>query len=262
MVLTVSREISHWKKKLNTKRFQYHWLINDRLYARSGKSIYYWNNTRWIKSKDYLPLIKQPIIFEDDDFIVYGDCHGEWGGTVYFYEKSTSKTFFTESTCSNSIIKDSEGYQVLAHLGHGRGSTEVKSIKEPRKLSQADPRSIGKRLNGAALGYSDSSNAFLKKLDYYGIQLFSSFNYGGKVLYIVNLLELTFIAEISDNKIKIINPLFFNNLYTHRPVTKRYGSCTLMNIDFWGIGFDREISLLFINGSTITKIDWNKNHNR
>lgn len=251
-----------FEEKLNTKQFKYHWIIDNKLGGISGNSIFLWNGSKWTKFKDNFPLKNKPKLFEDKKFIVYGDCFGEWGGTVYFFEKSTSKTFFTESTCANSVIKNSNGYNVLAHLGHGGGSTEVKTISDPTKLTFVKSNEIGKTLKGAALGYTDKSNAFEKKFDFYGVQIFSSFNYQDEVLYIVHLSDLTFIAEINNNEIEIVNPLFFNDLYTHDPITNKYGNYTLMNLDHYGTGLYREISVLIINGKKITKLDWNENHSR
>lgn len=250
------------ENKLNTKKFKYHWIIDKQLGALSGNSIYKWNGNKWVKYKDYFPLKNQPKLFEDDEFIVYGDCHGEWGGTVYFYEKKSSKTFFTESTCANSVIKDKNGYNVLAHLGHGGGSTEIKTIANPRNLTLAKPSEIGKTVNGEALGYVDQSNAYNKKIDFYGVQIFSSFKYQDKELFIVHLSDLTFLAEIKGNEIEIVNPLFFSDLYTHDPITNQYGNYILMNLDHYGTGLYREISVLIIDGNKIIKVDWNENHSR
>jgi len=224
--------------------------------------IYVWNGSNWIKSKDSFPLKNQPKLFEDDEFIVYRDCHGEFGGTVYFYEKLTTKTFFTESTCANSVIKSKNGYEVLAKLGHGNGFSEIKMINDPRKLTLAKETEINTTVKGAALGYTDKSNAFEKKLDFYGVQIFSSFIWKNKELFIVHLADLTFIAEIKNNKIEIVNPLFFSDLYTHCPITSKYGEYTLMNLDHYGTGLEREISVLIIKGNKITKLDWNENHSR
>lgn len=248
--------------KLNTKPFKYHWIIDNQLCGLSGNSIFIWNGNKWTKSKDNFPLKNQPKLFEDEKFIVYGECLGEWGGTVYFFEKSTLKTFFTESTCANSVIKNASGYDVLAHLGHGGGSTEVKTIPDPTKLTFAKPNEIGKAVNGQALGYTDKSNAFEKKFYFYGVQLFSSFEYQDKVLFLVHLSDLTFIAEIKDDEIEIVNLLFFNDLYTHDPITQKYGGYTLINLDHYGTGLNREISVMIIDGNKITKLDWNGNHNR
>jgi len=248
------------ENKLNTKRFNYHWIIDNQLGGLSGNSIFLWNGNEWKKSKNKFPLKSHPKLYEDYKFIVFGDCFGEWGGTVYFFERATLKTFFTESTCANSVIKNGNGYNVLAHLGHGSGSTEVKNIPDPTKLTLAKPNEIGKTYKGQAIGYSDKSNAFNKIFDFYGVHIFSSFEYKGKVLYVVNLSDLTFIAEIKDTEIQIVNGLFFNDLYTHDPITSRYGNIILMNLDHYGTGLDREISVLIIKENKITKLDWNENH--
>ncbi|MDR0982825.1 MAG: hypothetical protein LBM07_06245 [Culturomica sp.] len=250
------------ENKLNTKKFKHHWVIDNQLGAISGNTIYIWNGNKWIKSKNPFPVTEQPILFEDNDFIVYRDCFGEWGGTVYFYEKSTQKTFFTESTCPNSIIKTQNGYQVLANLGHMFGSSEIKLIPDPSKLTEAKSHQLNKALNGQALGYADKSNAFTKEMELYGVQVFSTFLYQNRKLCIVNLAELTFIAEIKANKIEIVHPLYFNDLYTHAPITKSYGEFTLINLDNYGTGLKREISVLIISGNRIAKLDWNENHSR
>lgn len=250
------------ENKLNSRKFNYHWIVNNQLAGLSGGNIYLWNGEDWDKSQVKFPLKDHPKLFEDNEFVVYGDCRGEFGGTVYFYEKATGKTFFTESTCSNTVIKSKEGYQVLANLGHMEGSCEIKVIEDPRRLSIAQPNEINKTINGGTLGYTDKSNAFKKKLDFYGVQIFSTFFYQNRELYIVNLEDLTFIAEIKGNNIEIVHPLFFNDLYTHNPITTQNGDHTLINLDHYGTGLEREISVIIIGKSRITKIDWNENHSR
>ncbi|MEQ9229667.1 MAG: hypothetical protein RIF46_03225, partial [Cyclobacteriaceae bacterium] len=77
----------HFEERLNTKKFKYHWVIDNNLYALSGNRIYKWENYNWIKSETDIPISDQPVIFSDSEFIVFGDCHGEWGGTVYFFDR-------------------------------------------------------------------------------------------------------------------------------------------------------------------------------
>ena len=250
------------ENKLNTKKFGYHWIIDNQLGALSGDSIYVWNSDKWTELESSFPLKNQPKLFEDNEFIVYRDCHGEWGGTVYFFEKLTLKTFFTGSTCANTVIKTKNGYEVLEHLGHGGGSTRIKIINDPRKLTLAKETEINKTVRGQALGYTDKSNAYKEKLDFYGTQIFSSFIYKDKILYVVYVTDLTLIAEINNNKMEIVNPLFFSDLYTHNPITTQYGDYTLMNLDHYQTGLEREISVIIIKGNKITKLDWNKNHSR
>jgi len=255
-----------FENKLNTKKFDYHWIINGKLYAFSKNQLFnklfVWSGHKWVKAKIDLPVNDQPILFEDEKFIVFGDCHGEWGGTIYFFNKASNETYFTESTCANSVIKKDGKYLVLAHLGHMMGSSEIKSISNPRQLSKAKNSEINKTKEGHALGYSDQSKAYQKKLDLFGIQLFSTFDYDDRQLYIAHLNGLTFLAEIDGPEIKIVHPLFDNEIYTHDPVTKSYGDYTLMNLDFYGTALDKEVSVIIIKNGKLTKVDWNENQSR
>jgi hypothetical protein len=250
------------ERSLNTKKFQYHWIINDKLSALAGGTIYNWETNKWITSKTKFPLEKQAKLFEDNEFIVFGDCHGEWGGTVYFFDKASGETYFTESTCANSVLKQDGSYFVLAHLGHMMGSSEIKSISDPRKLTKAKKAEINKPKEGQALGYADKSEGYQKVLDIFGVQLFSSFKYKERQLYIVYLNELTFLAEIKGTEIQIVHPLFDNEIYTHNPVTNVYSDFILMNLDFYGTALDKEVSVIIISQDKIKKVDWNENQSR
>jgi hypothetical protein len=246
-----------FEKKLNSKKFKYHWIINDKLAAVVGGVIYVWND-KWTILKTKFPFEKQPKLFEDSEFIVFGDCHGEWGGTIYFFDKVTGEIYFTESTCANSVFKKHNNYLVVAQLGHLTGSTEIKSIDNPRKLTKAKKSQIGKTKDGGALGYADKSEAYKKLLDFYGIQIFSTFNYQDRQLFIVRLNEMTFLTEIKGTEIQIVNPLFDKAFYTHQPVTTEYGNYTLVNLDFYGIARDKEVSVIIVGQNRLIKVDWNE----
>src|SRR5688500_13549323 len=116
-----------FEKKLNSKKFKYHWIIDGKLAALAGGKIYVFDD-KWTTLKTKFPLEKQPKLFEDNEFIVFGDCHGEWGGTIYFFEKTSAEIYLTESTCANSVYKKDNKYLVLAQLGHGTGFTKFKVI--------------------------------------------------------------------------------------------------------------------------------------
>lgn len=128
------------------------------------------------------------------------------------------------------------------------GSSELKIVPDPRKLTLLKGNNKERSKNREALGYSDKSNAFIKNFDLYGIQIFSLFMHNNKKLYVLN-------------QIKIVHPLFFNDLYTHNPVTTQYEDVTLVNLDFYGTALEREVSLLLIFKDKIVKIDWNELQN-
>jgi hypothetical protein len=69
---------------------------------------------------------------------------------------------------------------------------------------------------------------------------------------------MTFLSEIKGSEIQIVNPLFEKAFYTHRPVTTTYGNYTLVNLDFYGIALDKEVSVIIVGQNKITKVDWNE----
>jgi hypothetical protein len=104
-----------FEEKLNNKKFEYHWIIDNKLGGISGNTIYIWNEKNWVKYKNVFPLKNQPKLFEDNEFIIIGDCLGEWGGTVYFFEKLLQKHILLKLLVLIQFIKikmDMKYYQV------------------------------------------------------------------------------------------------------------------------------------------------------
>lgn len=259
---TLTRD-TEFENKLNTKKFQYHWLLDNKLVGISeGKYYYLSSDNVWLDHTSFVPFTSQPKLFEDNNYISFCDCHGEWGGTVYFYSKITKKIYYTEATCANSILKKDDKYLILSHLGHLIGSTELKSVAYPDKLSLVDLKNTNKTFQGLALGYSDSSKAAKTIFNYYYIQIYSSFNYQNRTIYLVNWSGETFLAEINNNVLEIVNPLFNREIYTHNPLTTNYDNTILMNLDYYGISKEREVSCIIIKDNQLIKLDWNEKHSR
>lgn len=252
------------ESELNSKKFKYHWVIDGKLYAKSKSilfsSLYRWSGVKWESAEIKIPVDEQSILFSDDKFIVYRKCSGEFGGTIYFYDRQSKETFFTESTCANTVIKKNGKYLILAHLGHMMGTSEIKIIDDPKRLTKAKNNQL--RIEAGSLGYQDKTNEYSKELDFLGIQLFSVFEHDGRKFFLAHLNERTFLAEIKGKEIQVINPLFNNDKYTHDPITRQYGDYTLINMDFYGIASDREVSIMIIKDNKITLLDWNENHSR
>lgn len=250
-----------FENKLNTKKFKYHWLLGNKLVGLSDNKYYFLNSENiWTEYQTEVPFSNQPKLFEDNSYISFCDCHGEWGGTVYFYNKQTKKIHYTEATCANSIIKKNDKYYVLSKLGHMMGSTDLEEITNPDKLPTIELKQTNKTFQGEALGYTDTSKVAKSVFNYYEIQIFSSFIYNDRTIYLVNWRDETFLAEIENSVIKIVNPLFNKEFYTHNPITTAYDKITLINFDFYGIAREREVYCIIIKDGKLTKLNWNEKH--
>jgi hypothetical protein len=253
------------EKGLNQMTFKYHWIIDNNLVAKSGDSLYTWADERgWVSFQKKNPMENQPKLFEDNKYVVYFHCNGEFGGTIYFYDKLTKDIHVTEATCPNSVNKQNNKYLVLSTLGHMMGNMELTSIENPSMLPRLEDLKKLK-LEGWAesnIGYADSSNHSKKEFEYYQLLSFSSFSREDKLLYWIHWNDFNFLATIENNVISIVDPLFIKDeIYTHDPVTTTYNNgLVLMNFDFYGLGREREVSFILVDKNRITKIDWSKKH--
>jgi hypothetical protein len=142
------------------------------------------------------------------------------------------------------------------------GSSDLEEIANPDNLPTVELKNANKTFQGQALGYADTSKVAKSVFNYYEIQIFASFVYDDRTLYLINWRDETFLAEIENSVIKIVNPLFNKEFYTHNPVSMTYDKTILINFDFYGIAGDREVYCIIIKDGKLTKLDWNEKHIR
>ena len=257
-IQTLERDLSY-EKKINSKRFDYHWLIGNKLVGLSEGRYFYLNSSdKWTAYKDSIPLRNQPKLFEDNKYIVFCDCFGEFGGSVYFFNKKTGKIYFTGATCANTVYKKDNKYYILYELGHmGLINSTLKEIINPDLLTPISIEEVRKGTRGR-YGYSANLNASRIIFSLDPITFSSTFNYKGRTVYLTTNLERTFLAEKENDSIKIVNPLFNSEIAMHYPVTTSYSDTILINGALYGVGREREISCFIIKDDEFIKIDWNE----
>ncbi|WP_247235503.1 hypothetical protein [Telluribacter sp. SYSU D00476] len=227
------------EEQLNTKQFEKHWLLDGYLVGLSSGS--YWQyspGTGWEPYSKQVPFKDRPKLYEDKDYLVYNECRGEFGGQIYFYHKRTQKTYSTESVCAVRVSHSKQGYEVLSNLGHGTGHTRKVLIRDPRKLPKVSDLMF----------------------DLYSIELFGGFKWQNQDIYLLNLAGYTHLATLSDRIFVIVDPLFNGRLYTHRPLSTDYGSMSLINLDHYGTGKDREVACMVTRGDQIVVLNWHELH--
>jgi len=259
----MQRDLS-FEKKINTKKIDYHWVIGDKLVGISQEQYYYLDsNDTWINYKENIPLKNQPKLFEDESYISFCDCEGEFGGTVYFYNKATRKITYTESTCANTVYKKEGKYYILSDLLHMFGSTKLKIVPNPDQLTMIDIETIRSHFHGLkAIGYSDKSYASWNIFSFIEIVFYSTFDYEGRTVYLTYLpvQERTVLAEVENKTIKVISPLLNSDLFMHYPITTSYSNAILVNGAYFKIGLEREVSCIIIKDNEFIKVHWNNKY--
>lgn len=243
-----------YEKRLNTKRFQYHWLLNGQLVGLSN-GLYYTLNSKgkWRPYADNVPMGRQPKLAEDDRYIVFGRSHGEWGGTLYFYDKASRETHLTGIGDANTIWKEDDTYLVLSSSGHMIGGSALAQIRTPNTLPITTLADKNDLVAGYALGKLAPPTAPSDiRFGYVGIQLWSMFTVQDRPLYLFHWFEKPLLAERDGDVFKLVSLLPFDRFYHHNPITTTYGRYTLINYaDQRG-----EVGCLLIDGLSITRLSW------
>ncbi len=89
-------------------------------------------DTPYFLKKTEIPIIE--TLFQDNDFIVYAGCVGEFGGTVFFYDRKSGITYSHPCTCPKQVLYSNGSYYVISALSHIVEHSYIIRISNPRKL--------------------------------------------------------------------------------------------------------------------------------
>lgn len=243
-----------YEKRLNTKHFQYHCLLNGQLVGLANGTYYALNSKhKWRPYTENVPMGRQPKLAEDDRYIVFGRSHGEWGGTLYFYDKASRDVHFTGMSEANTIQKEGDTYLVLSTWA-GMGGTSLKQVSAPNTLPVTTLADKNDMVMGHALGNKAPPPAPSDiRFRYDGIQLWSMFSVQDRPLYLLHWFGNSLLTERDGDVFKLVYPLSFRPFYAHSPITTTYGRYTLINYADHRGG---EVGCFLIDGLTIIWLNW------
>jgi hypothetical protein len=237
---------TEFEKILNVKKFDYHWLIQNRLIAKANGSNFELKDNKWVSYNEALPLTNSPVLYQDEQYICYANCNGEFGGEVYFYNKQTKETHVTEATCAVTVYHENGKYYVLSNLGHMMGFTDLVEITDPEKL----------RIKTSNVKIMRDTTGKKSLFSYQGIQLFSTFEINAQHYYLAYWFEMPFLARVENNVIYIADPLLGKEIYMHNAITTNYNGTTLITYSFYGESRERECASIIIDHGNFTRINW------
>ncbi|QHI37945.1 hypothetical protein IMCC3317_33280 [Kordia antarctica] len=153
---------------------------------------------------DFNKIPKKDInIYEDADFIIYPNCNGEWGASIYFKDKKDNKVYEFASSCNFNFLKVEQGYLLT-------NKHEILIIKDPTKLYQSKltfDRSYLEKENQGVESFFKSE-----------FELYKSFRMYDKLMVIYNDSKTTHIGELKNNTLTSVyrfkKPYSFSNWFT------------------------------------------------
>jgi hypothetical protein len=101
------------EEKLNTRKFDYAWIIDGSIIAKYNYEYFiFTDDQKWSEYKKPVPFCNKNLpfeckskLFEDNKYLVYQKCQGEWGETVYFYNKESEKPIKLEQPALIQSLK-------------------------------------------------------------------------------------------------------------------------------------------------------------
>ena len=142
-----------------------------------------------------LTATKDFAVFKDDNYNIYSTCNGEFGGTIYFQNKQTKKSYEAASTCPIVVNKIGKEYYVTNYMGHMMGFASVLKITDPEKLEKSD-------LNFNLQHGSTSNKGIEVLIDTTAFYIATSFVADKKLLNLYSDKQGTYIGEIVNKKMR------------------------------------------------------------
>lgn len=111
------------------------WVGNDFLPL---DSFYYlhknWTLTPYHNTGYPFPVKDWPAFYNDSDYYAYGGSFGEFGGSVFFYDKHNRKTYSYPASSVQQVVKMNGQFMVSCFSAHVHKMSEYIEISNPRSL--------------------------------------------------------------------------------------------------------------------------------
>lgn len=153
--------------------------------------------------------------YQDDTYQVFGECRGEFGGSVIFINKDRPKKVnYLTCTCPSMIEKREDGFYITETLAHGSGHGRIIKIKDPKELITVDIDSLSTSWKEERFKGMDGFEVY-KKLAWQGQTLVDTidhvfslfFQYKNRDYLIFSSFNSTLLGEVKKGEINVLDTL-------------------------------------------------------
>lgn len=167
------------------------------------------------------PAFYGAVFLEDSSYQIYGCCFGEFGGSLFFFNKKDERLYFYPSSCVDQVILYRGAYYVFENLYNAN----YIRIKEPQKLIELKYRDrlfacnwwVG--IDSLKKYYSENLDSTFKGLFRYQTNptehSLHSFLMNDSLFTIVSADSSTFLAVHEGDSLKKVQQLLDKNLWFH-----------------------------------------------
>ncbi len=135
------------EKNFSNCKANYLVTLNDTVFVSSKSKAYYVDKDfKLIEFKKARRIFSERL-YEDSLYFVYGCCAGEWGGSIFFLNKKTKKTYSYFATCASQVLKFKDNYVVCNNLAHLVRSMSFLFVPQPTKLYELTDEKLKNHCN-------------------------------------------------------------------------------------------------------------------
>ncbi len=133
--------------KINLYKPKYLFTLHDTVFIGTMNKTYFIDSAfKLIEFKRKERYYDHPL-YEDSLYYVYGCCMGEFGGSVFFLNKKTNRTFSYFATCATQVLNFKNEYVVCNNLAHLRRSMSFLFVPAPTKLYELTDEKLKSHCN-------------------------------------------------------------------------------------------------------------------
>lgn len=194
---TAYKRVEFVEKKLASIKGTFLRRYNDTAFVGNNDKIFY------LKA-DFTPLgyrsergMYGDVLLEDSAYLIYGCCAGEWGGSVFFRNKQTEKTYSYFATCPGQVLRFGKEYVVCNNLAHMADHMSFLVVTDPTTLYEITDERLKNYCNWytAIDSLKDywqvSKKGSVRFYDAYDAMSFITFPFGDSLYSILSLTNAT-----------------------------------------------------------------------
>jgi hypothetical protein len=189
--------------------------IEEKLASLKGAFLARYNDTLFVGNKNKAFYLKPDfslvdystkrsmygdVLLEDSAYLIYGCCAGEFGGSVFFLNKQTGKTYSYFATCPSQVLRYGKEYVVCNNLAHRSNHMSFLAVKDPTSLFEITDEKLKNHCNWYATidslkDYTQvSKKGSVRFYDAYDAMSLVSFAYEDSLYSILSVPKATVVA--------------------------------------------------------------------
>ena len=252
------------EKRLNTLKTYYIATIHDTILVSTEKDVYFIDAKFNLQKYNNKERIFLRSIYEDSVYYVYSCCAGEFGGSIFFLNKKTNKTYSYFATCATQVLKFKNEYVVCKNLAHLVGHMGFFIVPEPTKLYELTDQRFKSHCNWYMEIDSlkdqksrNSQNQVKNRPDIWGAMSMASFVYNDSLYSMISNDSSTYIAVHRKDSTYEMQRLFNKRIQFHNAQVICTGNKTICLYNLTG-GSPFEAYMITGNNSGLLVIENNK----